>query len=232
MSEPGTHIGTLTERGLHAGLKEWLAQPGDEFERRVDGYQIDILRGDMLIEIQTANFAALRTKLTRLLEHHKVLLVHPIPQAKWIVRQTKRGRRVSRRKSPKRGRYENLFDELLYISHLATHPNFSCMPVLTHQEEIWRDDGRGSWTRRHWSISERRLLEVTGSQRFASVQEYLRLIPPTLPAPFTHKQLAAALGAPAWMATRMSYCLRKMGALKDVGKEGQALLIAPVYKLH
>ncbi len=224
---PGTHIGTLTEQSLHASLKQWLAEPGDALEQRVDGYQIDIVRGETLIEIQTANFGALKTKLAKLLQNHKVLLVHPIAESKWIVRQTKRGRQITRRKSPKHGRIEDLFGELLYIPQLAAHPNFNCMAVFTHQEEIWRDDGRGSWTRKHWSIADRQLLKVTSCQRFDGLQDYLGLIPPGLPAPFTHKQLAKAMGAPVWMTTRMSYCLRKMGALQSVGKQGKSLLLAP-----
>jgi hypothetical protein len=228
MMQPGTHIGTLTEQSLHAGLKRWLAQPGDAFEQRMDGYQIDIVRGRLLIEIQTANFSALKTKLTRLLEKHKVVLVHPIAEAKWIVRENKRGKPLSRRKSPKHGRIENLFDELLYIPQFVSHPNFSCMAVFTQQEEIWRDDGRGSWTRKHWSIADRRLLEVTGSHRFRDLKDFQRLIPKELATPFTHKQLAAARNIPLWQSTRMSYCLRKMGALESVGKDGRALLLAPV----
>lgn len=225
--QPGTHIGTLTEQSLHAGLKRWLAKPGDAFEQRIDGYQIDIVRGSLLIEIQTANFGALKTKLSRLLENHKVVLVHPIAQDKWIVRKNKRGKQLSRRKSPKHGRIENLFDELLYIPHLAAHPNFSCMAVFTQQEEIWQDDGAGSWRRKHWSIADRRLLEVTGSHRFRNLKDYLRLLPRELQSPFTHKQMAQAMGIPIWQSTRLSYCMRKMGALESVGKQGQALLLAP-----
>lgn len=222
-----THIGTLTEQNLHAGLKAWLAKPGDRIEQQVDGYQIDIVRGDLLIEIQTANFSALKTKLARLLENHKILLVHPIAQTKWIIRQTKRGRQVAKRKSPKRGRVEHLFDELLYIPHLISHPNLSLMAVLTLQEEVWRDDGRGSWTRGHWSIADRRLLEVTSSVEFADLSAYLQLIPDSLARPFTHAQLAKAIKAPVWMSTRMSYCMRKMGCLESVGKSGRAMLLAP-----
>ncbi|MCW5873661.1 MAG: hypothetical protein KIS88_03340 [Anaerolineales bacterium] len=228
MMQPGTHIGTLTEQSLHAELKRWLAKPGDAMEQRVDGYQIDIVRGKTLIEIQTANFGALKTKLGRLLEKHKVVLVHPIALNKWIVRQNKRGKQLSRRKSPKHGRIENLFDELLYIPHLAAHPNFSCMAVFTHQEEVWQDDGHGSWRRKHWSIADRRLLEVSGSHRFRNLKDYLRLIPKELQSPFTHKQLADAMGIPVWQSTRVSYCLRKMGALESVGKQGQALLLEKV----
>ncbi|MEX1143503.1 MAG: hypothetical protein WEC16_01575 [Anaerolineales bacterium] len=220
-------IGTLREQQLHAGLKLWLAQPGDRFEQVIGGYHIDIQRGERLIEIQTGNFSALRTKLGRLLAEHQVLLVYPIPQAKWIVRQTKRGKQLSRRKSPKRGRLENLFDELLYIPEIACHPNFRLMVLLTHQEDIWKDDGAGSWRRKHWSVADRRLLEVTARFEFSQPGDYLALIPSGLVTPFTHRQLAAALKAPVWLSTRMSYCLRKMGLLENSGKQGRQLLLAP-----
>lgn len=222
-----THIGTLTEQSLHAAIKVWLARRGDRVEQQVDGYQIDMVRGDLLIEIQTGNFTALKTKLSKLLEHRRVLLVHPIAETKWIIRQTKRGRQITKRKSPKRGRVEHLFDELLRIPQLATHPNFSFMVLLTHQEEIWRDDARGSWRRGHWSIADRRLLEVMSSQYFEHPADYMHLLPADLPNPFTHRQLAIAMRAPIWTSTRMSYCLRKMGCLESVGKQGRSLLLAP-----
>jgi hypothetical protein len=223
-----THIGTLTEQSLHAEIKQWLAKPGDLMEQAVDGYQIDILRGDLLIEIQTRNFSALKRKLGKLLETHKVVLVHPIAQTKWIIRKTKRGRVLSKRKSPKTGRLEHLFDELIYMPQLATHPNLSMLVLLTHEEEIWRDDGKGSWTRKHWSIFDRRLVDVVGSIQLDNRQDFLDLIPASLPYPFSHKQLAKAIKAPIWMSTRMSYCLRKMGYLESVGKEGRSLLLAPM----
>jgi hypothetical protein len=220
-------IGTLREQQLHAGLKLWLAEPGDRFEQVIGGYHIDIQRGDLLIEIQTGKFSALRRKLSRLLEDHRVLLVYPIPESKWIVRQTKREKQLSRRKSPKRGRIENMFDELLYIPEIACHPNFHLLVLLTHQEDIWKDDGGGSWRRKHWSVADRRLLEVTTRFEFNQPLDYLRLIPSDLAAPFTHSQLAAALNMPVWLSTRMSYCLRKMGLLEEKGRQGRRLLVAP-----
>lgn len=220
-------IGTLREQQLHAGLKQWLARPGDEFETKVDGYHIDIVRGEMLIEVQTRNFSMIRKKLNKLVEKHPVLLVHPVASTKWIVKKTKRGRTVSRRRSPKRGRIEDVFSELLYIPEIATHPNFHLQVLLVEQEEIWRDDGRGSWRRKHWSLADKLLLNVTGEAHFRGREDYLALIPSGLESPFTHKQLAKALGAPLWMSTRMSYCLRKMGALEISGKQGRALLLCP-----
>ena len=61
-------IGTLQENSLHAALKTWYAQPGDQLECKVDGYVIDLVRGDLLVEVQTANFSAIKRKLLKLLE--------------------------------------------------------------------------------------------------------------------------------------------------------------------
>ena len=55
-------IGLLNEKPLHASLKEWYAQPGDRFEVAVDGFVIDIVRDDLLLEIQTGNFASIKSK--------------------------------------------------------------------------------------------------------------------------------------------------------------------------
>ena len=75
MDHDATHtIGTLRETSLHTALKTWYAQPGDELEASVEGYQIDLRRGAQLIEIQTRNFAALKRKLTQLVERHPVRL--------------------------------------------------------------------------------------------------------------------------------------------------------------
>ena len=95
-------IGLLNEKPLHASLKQWYAEPGDEFEVRVDGFVVDIVRGPQLLEIQTANFGAMKRKLATLLETHSLRLIYPIPFEKWIVKSgRKQGESSSRRKSPR-----------------------------------------------------------------------------------------------------------------------------------
>ena len=79
-------IGLLNEKPLHASLKEWYAQPGDRFEVAVEGFVIDIVRDALLLEIQTRNFAAIRSKLTSLARSHQIRLIYPIAQEKWIVK--------------------------------------------------------------------------------------------------------------------------------------------------
>jgi hypothetical protein len=53
-------IGTLQETSLHSALKAWYARPGDRFEVFIDGFYIDIVRSELLIEIQTRNFSAIK----------------------------------------------------------------------------------------------------------------------------------------------------------------------------
>ena len=142
-------IGTLSEKSLHAALKDWYAKPGDRFEENVDGFHIDIVRHDLLIEIQTANFSSLKRKLATLTERHRVRLVFPIALEKWIVRMGSDGiTLLGRRKSPKRGLVYHLFKELVSIPELIKKRNFSVEVLLIQEEEIRHDDGRGSWRRK------------------------------------------------------------------------------------
>lgn len=221
---PSNGIGTLKENSLHASLKERLAQPGDLFEAKVDGYTIDILRGELLIEIQTRNFSMIKRKLARLIDNHPIRLVYPIPTTKWIVRLGPDGLPVSRRRSPRRGRLEHLFVELVRIPRLIAHPNFSLQVVFVQEEEIQVDDGNGSWRRGGRSIHDRLLVEVLDSVTFNQPEDFRSLLPAGLPEPFTVKELAAALKAPPRLGQRMAYCLREMGILVMAGKRGQAYL--------
>jgi hypothetical protein len=217
-------IGTLGESSLHAALKAWYAQPGDRLEVDVDGFVADIVRGDLLIEIQTGNFSKLKGKLARLVDDHKVHLVYPVAAQKWIVRVDVDGQLISRRKSPRRGRVEDLFKELVRIPTLLVEPTFSLEVALVHAEQVLRDDGQGSWRRKGWSVADHRLIEVVGSQRFDSPEDLAALLPETLPSPFTNRELADALKIRMNLAQKMTYCLRKLKMIAIAGKQGNALL--------
>jgi hypothetical protein len=214
-------IGTLQETSLHHDLKHWCARPGDRLEVVVDGYEIDVVGEERLLEVQTGNFGAMTGKLKALLPYHRVELVYPIARERWICRVDGRDRPVSRRKSPKRGRIEDLFGELLRLPEVATHENFSLRVLLTQEEVVWRDDGRGSWRRKGWSVADRRLLAVVEERLFVDAAAYLSLLPAGLAMPFTNQELADGLKMQRPQATKMSYCLRRMGLLEQVGKRGR-----------
>jgi hypothetical protein len=220
-------IGSLNEGSLHAALKEWYARPGDQFEVPVDGYFVDIVRGDLLVEIQTRSFASIRAKLQDLVERHCLRLVYPVAREKWIVKLSGDGRaRSGRRKSPKRGRFEDLFAELVSFPRLLAKPNFALEVLLTQEEEIRRHDPTRAWRRRGWVTQDRRLLQVVDRRLFETPADLADLLPPGLAEPFTTSDLASAMGRPRRLAQRMAYCLREMGTIAQVGKQGNAFLYA------
>ena len=218
-------IGTLNERSLHKELKEVYRNPGDELEVKVGKYHVDIVRDNLLIEIQVKNFSAIRLKLEDLLQNHKVLLVHPIIRDKWILSVDIKSNQVIRRKlSPKHCSFENIFEELLRIPHLISHPNLIIEIVLIQAEETRINDGKGSWRRRGWSIQDLKLVKILERKVYSNSKQFLKLIPEDLNVPFTNKNLASYLKKPVKLASMTTYSLRKMGLIEVVGKKERSLL--------
>lgn len=218
-------IGLLGEKSLHAALKQAMAQPGDLLEVPIGGYHIDLFRPEplMLIEIQTGNFSGIKTKLWKLLPDYPVRLVYPVAVERQIVLiDSDTGEVLSRRKSPKRGRVEDVFRELVSLTDAVQHPHFTLEVLLIKDEEVRVNDGRGSWRRKRQSIHDRRLIEVVGSVTYTCAADFYALLPMTLPAAFTVRDLAQALRLPRPLAGKMAYCLRTIGVLSLVGRQRKA----------
>jgi hypothetical protein len=218
-------IGLLNEKPLHAALKEWYAHPGDRFEVSVDGYVIDLVRGDLLVEIQTGGFSSIKSKLIDLTETYPVRLVYPIPGEKWIVKLAQNvSGRATRRKSPKHGDLIDLFWELVSFPGLVSRSTFSIEVLLTQEDEVRRYTGERRWRRGGWVTEERRLIGVVERAVYHTPFDVATLLPADLETPFTTKDLAQALGRGRRLAQKMAYCLRKMDVIECVGKQGRACL--------
>jgi len=218
-------VNVLNEKPLHAALKEWYAQPNDQFEVSLDGFVVDIVRGDLLVEIQTRNFAAMKQKLDKLMVHHRVRLVYPIPREKWIVKLAEDGiNQLSRRKSPKRGAFEHVFEELVSFPKLLMNPNFSIELLLIEEEELRRYEGSRGWRRKGWVTYQRQLLQVVEQRLFQVPADMGTLVPSALAEPFSTSDLALAIAKPRRLAQRMVYCLRLMDCITPTGKRGNTIL--------
>jgi hypothetical protein len=216
MSNPT--IGILKENSLHAQIKNWYRQANDILEHILGGYLVDIVRGGLLIEIQTSHFYSLRTKLAKLLPDHTIRLVYPIPICKWISRfDVGENVLLRRRKSPKQYQIQSLFDELIYLPEEFMHPNLSLEVLLIEQEDIWMNDGKGSWRRMHWSIADRKLWAVYDRTVFFEPKDYSALLPDDLPKLFTSQDIANRAGVSQSLARKMLYCLHKMNQIEIIG---------------
>jgi hypothetical protein len=218
-------IGTLNEGALHAQLKEWYREPGDVLEEKVDGYVVDLVRGELLVEFQTGGFAPLRRKLAALAEIHRVRLVAPVAVTRRIVRLSDAGEVISSRRSPRRGCLHDVFDRLVSLPALVAHPNFELEVLLTHQDELRMFRAGRAYRRRGWVVVGRSLVEVEGSVLIRGIDDAAALLPP-LAETFDTAELAAGSGIDRRLAQRMAYCLRALGVIVPVGKRRGAVLYA------
>lgn len=222
-------IGQLNEGSLHAALKAWAAQPGDRLEVQVGRYVVDVVREDLLIEVQVGNVGSIRAKLLDLCGEHRVRLVLPVVGEKMLVHvDPQTGEELGRRRSPIKGGWPLLFDELVYAPTLLDHPHFELQAVLVAVEELRCADGKGRWRNRGVSVLERRLREIREARLFHGSADVAALLPADLAAPFTHRELAKALGVRLATAQRASYCLRTLGILREAGRRGRAMLLERV----
>ncbi len=216
---------TFREGSLHAALKDRYARLSAEakVEASVDGFVIDVLGRDELVEIQTIGFASARRKLERLVERHRVVLVHPIPVEKRLIVVDAEGVVIRRRLSPRHAVPLDLFEELVHIPGLLAHPNFRIELLLTCEEEIRGPIPPGARFRhpRAWWRLDRRLVDIVETRRIDAPADLLSLLPDGLPALFTTADIVAASGRPSRLAMRAAYCLERSGATRRAGLRGR-----------
>ncbi|HTX73464.1 MAG TPA: hypothetical protein VMC79_11610 [Rectinemataceae bacterium] len=220
-------INLYSEHSLHARLKEHLAGPGDRLEALVEGKVVDLVKADgELVEVQTANLGKITRKVLGLAASgRRVRVVHPIA-VETIIRRLDplTGELLSVRKSPKRGDFWSLFDELVRAPELIAAPNVTVEVLLVRNAVIRVRDGSGSWRRRGDSTKDRLLEEILSSVRLESRKDWLGLIPRSLDPPWSSALLGEELGIEDWRARKVLYSLCRAGLLTESGLAGRRKL--------
>lgn len=188
--------------------------PGDEFEVPLDGFVIDIRRGDLLIEVQTGSFGAMGRKLDRLLSDHRMHLVHPIP-----VRTVLHKPGSKPRKSPRRGSLYSVLDELVSIPTLLDHPNLELEVLLVTVDKYQEHDPKARRGRGGWRTVDKQLKEVEERHLFTDTSDIVALAPAGLPTGFTTADMAEAGGFSRDVAQKLAYCLRSLACIEIVDRK-------------
>ena len=215
------------ESTLHRQLKELYGGPSGEQEVRVGDFWIDAVVRGRLIEIQRASLSGIRAKVAKLLESHRVTIVKPLAARTYIVRRDQPGGEIlSARYSPLRRSILNVFDELVHFGDVFPHPKLTFEIVMIEQEESRISRRKKRFNGPDFAVEDRSLKAVLTKHTFRTVKDFAALLPPTLESPFSSADLATQAKIPRWLAQKMAYFLRRVGAINVVGKSKNSMLYA------
>lgn len=221
-------FGELRERTLHKQLKALYRPTDGEVEWPVGSAIADLWSPTLgVIEIQTRTLGKLRPKLALYLAAGvAVTVIHPIAAEKTIVTwAADRTTVLTTRKSPKRERVEGSFREIGALAEFLLKPGFRLMVVEVRETEHRCDDGLGSWRRQGKSKIDRTLDEKLRETTLTSRHDYEALLPDEWPNPGTTAELSKALRLGLHPTQSLVACLKKLGVLEVVGRQGRAPLL-------
>ena len=215
-------IGTLSEKTVHAVVKNYYEPDEDKQEIPVEGLYADIFTGNEIIEIQTRSFDQVRKKLDRFLTYYPVTVVLPIPHVKWLIWiDEETGELTDKRKSPKKGNAYEAFRELYKIKQYLNKDGLTIKLLFLDMEEYrllngWsKDKKKGSC--RYDRIPVQMVDEIT----LSCPQDYM---PETLPDTFTCAEFAKLVKIPTKRANVVLHVLHYLNVVERIGKKGNAYI--------
>ena len=218
-------IGTLSEKTVHAILKNYYEPDEEKQEIPIENYVADIFSDGEIMEIQTRQFNKMRNKLSAFLPLYPVTIVYPIPREKWIIWiDEESGELSQKRKSPAKGNVYLAFIELYKIKMYLKNPNLRVKLVLMDMEEYkllngWsRDKKKGS------SRYDRIPTELVEEVDITRIEDYMQFVPYDLEEEFTSKEFAKVAHIPVRLAQTVLNILYDLGTVTRTGKKGREYL--------
>jgi hypothetical protein len=194
-------------------------------EAEVGGFVADGISADgEFIEVQTGSFGPLKEKAQAFAAQGKVRIVYPVIITKYIEVFDSNGKRLYRRKSPRRGSPWDLFDALVYAPELPLVRGLTIELVLVDTSERRVRDGKGSWRRKGVSIGDRALLASHESIRLKKPADYRRFVPFGAKERFTSADLGEKAGIRRELAQKTLYVLARLGVVEKIAKQRNALV--------
>ena len=172
--------------------------PGDELEAVRDGVRgrsRPTGRAGRVPDGQLRRACARSSR--RCSKRHRVRVVHPVAVETTILRIDGDGVVRSRRRSPVRGCHLSVFEELVSLPVLATHPSLTFEVVLVRVEEHRVDAPRTRRRRKPWRVVDRVLVEVLEARTFGGAAGLGQVLPDGLADRFTTLDLSLAFGCRA-----------------------------------
>ncbi len=224
-------IGTLSEKTLHAILKNTYEPDEDKQEIPIGRFYADIFTGENIIEIQTAQFNRMREKLSAFLPEYAVTIVYPIAKEKWLYWiDEKTGEIKEKRKSPKKGTPYMGFLELYKIKMFLKHPNLKIRFLLLDMEEYKLLNGWGEKRKNNASRFDRIPLAVREEYIMERKEDYMQFVPYDIEDTFTSKTFGKTANIPRSLAQTVLNILDYVEVVERIGKEGNAYIYRVKYE--
>ncbi len=219
-------IGLLTEKSLHAVLKDFY-EPNPAHQEIVVGTQVaDICINNHIIEIQSHSLSGMHGKIKQYLSAgYTITIVLPLLAEKklvWIDPVSKEA--TAPRKSPRSATIYDTTRELMRLRPFLTDPRvsveFCFISVLEYRlRDGWSHDGkRGS---QRLELMPADLHQIVS---FTTKEDYGVLIPSDLKEPFTSADFALAAGISRPVGSSCLTLLNQLTLVKRIGKLGRAYL--------
>lgn len=222
-------IGTLSEKTVHAVVKNYYEPDEDKQEIPIEGLYADIFTGSEIIEIQTRSFDQVRKKLDRFLPEYPVTVVLPIPDTKWLIWiDEETGELTNPRKSPKKGNEYAAFKELYKIKPYLKKEGLTIVLLFLDMEEYRLLNGWSHDKKKGSSRYDRIPVRITKEVRFEKPEDYQLLIPDFLEGEFTCAEFAKAVKINNRQANVVLNVLFYLDAVKRTGKRGRAFVYEKV----
>lgn len=218
-------IGTLSEKTLHAILKNAYEPDEDKQEIPIGRFYADIYSGGEIIEIQTAQFNRMREKLEAFLPEYPVTIVYPIAKEKWLFWiDEETGEIKEKRKSPKKGNPYTGFPELYKIKMFLKNPNLRIRFLLLDMEEYKVLNGWGPQHKNNASKYDRIPLTVREEYIMDCKEDYMQFVPYDIADTFTSSTFSKAAHIPRPLAQTVLNILDYMEVVERIGKEGNSYI--------
>lgn len=214
-------IGTLSEKTVHAILKNYYEPDEDKQEIPIENYVADIYENGEIVEIQTRQFNRMRDKLKAFLPLYPVTIVYPIPREKWLIWiDEESGELSKKRKSPVRGNVYTVFPELYKIKMFLKDPNLRLKLIFLDMEEYRLLNGWSRDRKKGSSRYDRIPTELVEEVDISCIRDYMQFVPYELEGGFTSREFAGAAHINVQLAQTVLNILYHVGIVTRVGKKG------------
>lgn len=216
-------IGTLSEKTLHALLKNYFEPDEEKQEVKVGSYYADIFTGSEIIEIQTRQFNRLRDKLEIFLAEYPVTVVYPVLGKKWLYWVDRESGVVSSgRVSNRRGSVYEVCIELYRIKQYLKNPKLRVQVLVLEAEEYRYLDGWGKDRKKGATKCDKIPTRIMGELCLNSLADYRLLLPEGLPEEFGTQEFSKTAHISRSLAQMVLNILYDTGTVERVGKQGNA----------